>query len=406
MIRAAARLYADAFRDLPGDVWRLCFGLLLNRAGTMVLPFLSLYLVRELRYEAGPASAVLFAFGLGSVAGSYSGGALSGRWGAVTVQVVSLALAGAGFLALPLAGSFAVMAIAAFVVGVLSDAFRPACMAAVVEASPEPVQARAMGLMRLAANAGMAIGPAVGGLLATVDYRWIFVGEAATCWLAALWLFRSMRGRDLGRRETGGDAAAAGPSPWTDGPFLALLALVLLSALVLFQVFNSMPLYLAVDYGLDERQVGLIFAFNALLIVVFEMVLIKLLERRDPALVFGFGTFLMCAGFGLLPLGSGLGYAALTVVVWSVGEMLAFPFSNILVARRAAPGRTGQALGMYSATFAVAIVLAPAGLPILERFGGGVLWGAAGALGVPLWIAMALLARRLRRPAGVRGYRA
>ncbi len=400
MIRAIVSVYADAFRGLPADVWRLSFGLFLTRAGTMVLPFLSLYLVRELGYGADAAATVLFAFGLGSVAGSYAGGELSGRWGTFGVQVASLVLAGLAFLAVPQLGSFAAITAAVFLAGALNDVYRPACMAAVVEVSPPAVRARAMGLMRLAANAGIAFGPAVGGLLAAVDYRWIFVGDAVTCWLAAAWLVLAFRGRQIRAPAASAGEAAAGPSLWRDGPFMALLGLVLIASLVLFQVFNTLPLYLVDDYGFDEPLVGLVFAFSTALIVAFEMILIKLLENRDPFHLLGFGFFLMCAGFGLLPFGRGLGFAALAVAVWTVGEMIALPFSNVLVAQRAAAGRTGQAMGMYSAVFSVAAVLAPViGLPMLDRYGGR-LWIACGLIGIPLWIGMAVLARKMRGAPG------
>ncbi len=400
MLRAAVRIYADAFRGLPGDVWRLSIGLLLTRAGTMVLPFLSLYLVREMGYDAGVAATVLFAFGMGSVAGSYAGGELSGRVGTLGVQIVSLILAGFAFLAVPQLHSFTALTFAVFVAGALNDTYRPACMAAVVEVAPAAVLARSMGLMRLAANAGIAVGPAVGGLLAAVDYRWIFVGDAVTCWLAAAWLFLTLRGREIQGPRQNAEEAVEGPSLWTDGPFMAFLGLVLLASLVLFQAFNTLPLYLVDDYGFDEPLVGLVFAFSTGLIVVFEMVLIKSLEHRDPARLLGFGFFLMCVGFGLLPFGRGIAFAALAVTVWTFGEMLALPFSNVLVAQRAAAGRAGQAMGMYSAVFSVAAVLAPIiGLPVLDRYGGDVLWTAAGLIGIPLWIGMAVLARKMRENA-------
>lgn len=400
MIRNLGRLYADAFRGLPAVVWRLSAGLLINRAGTMVLPFLSLYLVRELGYETSAAGLVLLAFGLGSMVGSYLGGAISGRVGTVRVQIASLALAGVGFLLLVQLRSVAAMALGVFAVGAISDAFRPACLASVVEAAPAALRTRALGLVRLAANAGMAIGPAAGGLLAEIDYRFIFVGEAATCWLAGLWLWRSLRGHEIQQPEVRAAAGQArGPSVWTDGPFIALLLLIFPTVLVLFQVFSTLPLYLTSEYALSERQVGLVFALNATLIVAFEMVVIKLLERRDPALVLGFGMFLMCAGFGLLPFGRGMAYAALTVVVWTVGEMLALPFSNALVAQRAGAGRAGEAMGLYTAMFSVAVVVAPPlGLWVLERFGGDVLWVACGLVGIPAWVLTAVLARTLRRP--------
>lgn len=398
MIRALGRLYADAFRGLPAQVWRLSAGLFINRAGTMVLPFLSLYLVRELGYEKGDASLVLFAYGLGSVVGAYGGGAISGRVGTRRVQIGSLILAGSGFLVLSQARGFAALSTCVFVVAAMSDAYRPACLTAIAEAATGDLRPRAMGLMRLAANAGMAVGPALGGVLARVDYFWIFVGEAVTCWGAAVWLLGFVRD-EAPQHEEHQPATAAGARPlWREGQLLALLGLIFVMALVLFQVFTTMPLYLTSAYGLNESELGFTFALNAVLIVAFEMVLIKLLEHRPPEHVLGVGAILMCAGFGLLPLGRSLGYAAFTVTIWSVGEMLAFPFSSVLVAERAGAGRIGPAMGMYSAVFSVALVAAPVvGLGVYERFGGDAVWTAAGLLAVPLWISIVSLGARASR---------
>lgn len=403
MFRAIGRLYADAFRGLPAQVWRLSAGLLINRAGTMVLPFLSLYLVRELGFETTDASLVLFAYGLGSVVGSYGGGAISGRLGTWRVQVGSLILAGTGFLALSQLRGFAAVTLCVFAVSAVGDAFRPACLTAIAEAAPIELRPRAMGLMRLAANAGMAVGPALGGLLARVDYFLLFVGEAVTCWGAAVWLLGFVREKSPARKGEHSTVATA-RSLWRDGPLLALLGVVFVMALVLFQVFTTMPLYLSSAYGMNETELGFIFALNAVLIVAFEMVLIKLLEHRPPEHVLGLGGFLMCVGFGLLPFGHGVGYAAFTVVVWSVGEMLAFPFSNVLVAERAGAGRIAPAMGMYSAVFSVALVAAPVvGLGVLKRFGGDALWTASALLAVPLWIATAALRPRTPRGAKAAG---
>ncbi len=388
------QLYVDAFRGLPPTVWKVSFGLLVNRAGTMVLPFLSLYLVRELDFTTGDASVLLFSFGLGSVAGAYLGGLAAGRYGSMPVQIVSLLASGVGFLMLGWLRSFVALVVGMFVVSAISDAFRPACMTAIVEASPDEVRARSMGLMRLAANAGMAIGPAAGGLLASVDYSWIFVGDAVTCVFAGFYLMHAVGVGGVVASRKPDTAAGSSKSLWLDGPFLALLALMLAATLVLFQIFNTLPLYLSEAYRLDERQIGLLFAFNAGLIVIFEMLLIKVFENQPPARLVGVGMFLLCAGFGLLPLGQSVAFAAATIVVWTAGEMLMIPFANVLVAERAGPGQAANAMGMYAAMYSVALILAPVvGLGIYERFGGDVLWTAAGLLGIPLWILTAVLGR-------------
>lgn len=401
MFRSIGRLYEEAFRGLPAPVWKLSFGLLVNRAGTMVLPFLSLYLIRELGFEASQVSLVLLVFGLGSVIGSYAGGALSGSLGTLWVQVWSLSLAGVGFLILGQLRSLPAVALGVFLISAISDAFRPACLTAMAEAAPGPIRARAMGLLRLAGNLGMAIGPALGGLLAEIDYQLIFIGESATCLAAAGWLWMALRGSAFGsKRPTveGADEAEAVGSLWRDRVFLGILALTLPSAVVLFQLFSTFPVYLSAAYGLGEKEIGLIFALNAGLIVTLEMPLIKTLERRPPAPLMGVGMLLLCLGFGLLPFGSGWFYLAFTVVVWTFGEMLMLPFAQVFVAERAGPGRTGKAMGIYASTFASAMLLAPAlGFWIYESFGAMALWVGAGSLGIPLCLGALLLARGVKK---------
>lgn len=401
MLRSIGRLYGEAFRGLPAPVWKLSLGLLVNRAGTMVLPFLSLYLIRELGFEATQVSLVLLAFGLGSVIGSYAGGVLSASLGALRVQVYSLGLAGAGFLVLGQLRSLPAMAFGVFLISAISDAFRPACLTALTEAAPGPIRARAMGLLRLAGNLGMAIGPALGGLLAEIDYQLIFFGESATCLAAGAWLWVALRGADLGSKRSenpGEKEVEAAGSLWRDRVFLGILALTLPSAMVLFQLFSTFPVYLTAAYGLGEKEIGLIFALNAGLIVALEMPLIKTLEHRPPAQLMAVGMLFLCLGFGLLPFGSGFLYLAFTVAVWTFGEMLMLPFAQVFVAERAGPERTGKAMGIYASTFASAMLLAPvSGFAVYETFGATTLWVGAGMLGIPLCLGALLLDRGVKK---------
>jgi predicted MFS family arabinose efflux permease len=407
LIRSTLRLYRDSFSGLPRPVWYLALGLLANRAGTMVLPFLSLYLVEETGMSTSRAGVVMLCFGLGSVAGSFLGGKLSDRFSAVRVQEASLAVSGAGFLAISQVRSFELMAAGMFVLSTVSEAFRPACLTATLRHCPEEMHVRALALIRLAANLGMAIGPAVGGLLAGIDYVWLFVGDGLTCWLAAVLLLATLRpteraGAASGSRETeDGTAAPRG----VDGRFLMLLAITFALAFVFFQMFSTVPLYLNRDYGLSERRIGLLFSLNGGLITLFEMVLVRVLERRNPAAIMGWGALMICTAFATFPLGTGFTFAALVFVVVTAGEMLALPFGNGLAARlameRGGGRHTGAYMGWYSMTFSVAFIIAPfTGLTVIEALGPRALWSGIGAVGPLALLLSASLARRIpSRPA-------
>jgi predicted MFS family arabinose efflux permease len=379
-------------------VWLQAAAMMINRSGTMVLPFLGLYLTHERGFTAIAAGRVLSLYGVGAVAGSFLGGWLSDRLGPVRTQQLSLLGAGIGFIVLGSLRTPVGIGIAVLALSVAADAFRPATFAAVAQRSDVAVRTRSLALIRLAANAGMSIGPAVGGLLAVHHYGLLFWADALTCWAAAVMLAIS-----FGRS---GPAAAPVPaaerevrrSPWRDGPFLLFLALIALMATVFFQILGTMPLYWREHLRLAEDGIGLLLALNTVIIVLVEMVFVRSLENRDPLRLVAFGTVLMCGGFALMPLGSGVWYVAATIVVWTVGEMLVMPQSNAFASLRAGAGGTGRYMGAYMLAFATAFVAAPlAGTTVYQRWGGDVLWLACGAAGVVLASGFAALSLVMRR---------
>ena len=402
-LRRLGRSYARAFSGLPGEVWILAVATLVNRAGTMVLPFLTLYLTGQFGWSPAAAGRMLALYGAGAIGGSFLGGWAADRWSPVAVQQFSLLGTGVGFLALTRLSSEHAFGIAMVAISLVAEMYRPALLAAAGKDVPAEVRGRSMGLLRLAVNAGMSIGPAVGGLLATVNYDLLFVADACTCWAAAAVLFlarhrAARRAKPPGLETAAGTASLAG-SPWRDGPFLAFLGLALVLAIVFFQINGTFPLYLHHEYGLSEAGIGGLLGLNALIVVACEMLILHRVERLSPLAVIGPGAFLRCLGFALLPLGRGALFAAGTVVVWTVGEMLTLPLANIFVAARAGPGRAGRYIGAYTMAFSTAFLVAPAlGLSVYGRFGGGVLWGAAGAVGGGLWLGFRALERVLASP--------
>jgi predicted MFS family arabinose efflux permease len=180
-----------------------------------------------------------------------------------------------------------------------------------------------------------------------------------------------------------------------------LIALVLGS--VFFQYLSTLPLYLRRIYGLREDQIGMLLALNGFLIVAFEMVLIHWAERGNRLLLTGLGCLLVCVGFGMMPLGASIPWVAMTIVVWTSGEMLSLPLMNALVAGRAGARSQGRYMGMYNVAFSVSFVLGPvAGTFVFERFGPDVLWLGIGAMGLPLCLLAIALIRPFRREEAAR----
>ena len=400
MLSSILHVYREAFRGLPREAWLLSLVALINRAGTMVLPFLSLYLTEDRGVSVTGAGRILAVYGLGAAAGSYLGGWLSDRIGATRTQIVSMAASGVAFFAFLLLDSPLEITLGAFVLSVVVETLRPAVMTDMANRVPGPLQVRAFALLRLAVNLGMGIGPAVAGFLALRDYAWLFVVDAVSCWIAALLLVGLLVRSPVNEETTETESAASSRSPWRDGPFLMFMALMTMMAAVFFQVFSTLPLFFRRGYDFGEGTIGLLLALNAALIVAFEMVLIHRLEQRERLMLVGLGAFLVGAGLGLMPLGSSIPFVALTIVVWTFGEMLALPIANAVVADRAGRAQRGRYMGVYMMAYSVAFVFAPAGGTwVFDRFGAETLWYGSAAVGALLW----LWALSLRRALGSSG---
>lgn len=359
MIRAVSERYLAAYRGLPREVWMLAAVLFVNRSGTMVLPFLTLYLTRQLTLSDATAGQMISVYGLGSVAGSYLGGRLSEHLGAFRVQTVCMFLAVPLFLLIPHCRTLTQTAIALAMLAVIHEAVRPANATAIARVTTHDNRTRAFGLQRLAANLGFSFGPAIGGYVAEFSFHLLFVLDALTTLLAAVLLLSFFRMRKQESPNGSTTIAQVGVTPIKDRRFVMFLLLYLATLIVFMQLLVTYPLYLRDHFGFDKPKIGLMFAVNTSIIVLFEMLLVDYTRHWPLLRLVGWGSFLCCAGFGMLPFGDSGLWCVLAMIVATVGEMLSFPGAAAYVSRLSPPGYEGRYMGWYSMMLSLAWVIAP-----------------------------------------------
>jgi len=384
-MRKIIQIYKASFSGLPKQAWLLALVVLVNRSGMMVIFFLTLYLTQNLGFSVTRAGYIMGVWGAGSLFGSYLGGWLSDRWGTYRVQWMSLLWGGIGFIVLGRMQTFQSIAITLFILAVIAEAFRPASLTAFSEICPPATRTRGLVLNRMAANLGVAVGPAVGGVLARMDYAYLFWVDGMTC-LAAAAVFIAMfqHGRKFKKIQTPtGTQRMRMLSPWRDSIFMGMMGLMLVMGMVFNQIFSTWPVYLREVHLLFEDQIGLLLAVNAIFIVILEMPLIHRIENKPPILIIAAGTVMLFSGFFILPFGTGYGYVILTVILWTFGEMLVFPLAATFIAGRAADENRGQYMGFFTLTFSLAFVLGPnLGTRIYAAWGPENLWLGSGIVGV------------------------
>jgi predicted MFS family arabinose efflux permease len=368
--------YLNTFRGLSREVWWLSLITLINRAGTMVIPFLTIYLKEELHFEYAQVGWIMSAFGFGSFAGAWIGGKLTDKIGYYKVMVLSLILSGFLFIWVQELEKFWQLSLGVFLLMTVADAFRPAMFVAVSAYSKPENKTRSIALIRLAINMGFSAGPALGGLvIVSIGYTGLFWIDGLTCILAGLILLNVLhpkKSKVLDNIENKNPKSA-----YSDWYYIVFLIALVLFGVVFLQYFSTIPLYYSEVHALTQDKIGLILAMNGLIICAFEMPLVKWLENTGRSMMglMLFGGILTMLSFVVLNLTGWIGILIIGMFLMTVGEMISFPFSNAFAMQRAKRGNQGEFMALYSMTFAISHIIGHNfGMQMVDSFGFEITW--------------------------------
>ena len=369
--------YLNTFKGLSKEVWWLALITLINRAGTMVIPFLSLYLRESLHFSLPDVGWIMTCFGLGSVVGSWLGGKLTDKIGYYKVMKVSLFLTGLLFIALQYVTTFYGFCIGIFLVMLVADTFRPAMFVALNNYSKPENKTRSVTLIRLAINLGFSAGPAVGGLIITsLGYNGLFWVDGVTCILATLLLINVLHPK---KAIIADEIKVENPkSIFSDKAFWVFFVSMFIFGLIFLQYFSTMPLYYKDAHYLSEFEIGILLGLNGFLIFILEMPLIKWLEdsKYTKEFLIFIGLLLTGISFLVLLVTNWVGILVIGMLFMTIGEMIAFPFSNAFVMERAKTGKQGEYMAYYSISFSISHIFGHnMGLQMVDNLGFNTTWG-------------------------------
>ncbi|HVZ95366.1 MAG TPA: MFS transporter [Chitinophagaceae bacterium] len=402
MIAKTVSLYKRAYGGLSPGTWWLSLVMVVNRSGTMVIPFMTMYLTQQYGVNIEKAGFVMSLFGLGAILGALAGGKLIDRLGYYFVQMFALVFGGIMFITLGQMHSYTAICICVFILAVINESFRPANTVAIAHYSKEQNRTRSYSLNRLAINVGWAAGGALGGILASFNYGLLFWVDGLTNLAAAIVLYITLSPkRNPATEVKSKEKPEAAASVYKDKIYLSFIVLVFFFALCFFQLFTTIPVFFKVSFHLSILFIGMVMALNGLIIAVFEMITIFSLEGKRPPLHFISGGVLMVsAAFVLLNLPYlNTGVVAIgCMLILTVGEILAMPFMNAYWISRTRPNNRGQYAALYSVAWASAQTVGPyAGSLVAEHASYKTLWIIAGAV----CFMLAIFYRRLQPPPAV-----
>jgi MFS family permease len=389
---------------LPATFWFLWLGTIVNRLGGFAVPFLMLYLTARLELTVSSAAIVVSALGAGSFAAQLTGGELADRLGRRPVLLLSFFAAPVAMLFVGLVREPWQLGLGTLLLGFFTDLYRPAMSAAVVDLVPEDRRTRAFGYIYWAINLGAALAPIMAGFLANVDYFLLFLGDAATTavfGIIVLLRVPESQARDVAAAARVRTSARVGLA-LRDGVLMAFTVLSVFVGIIYAQATVTLPLAMAAD-GLPPSDYGLAIAVNGALVVLVTVWISRMAEGWPRYGAIALSVLLLGIGFGLTGLADTLGFYALTVAVWTLGEVLGATVAPVIVADMSPPALRGLYQGIFGSSFGLAFFLGPTlGGLAFEHLGQDALWTIAFGLGVAValaYLGLSVVAGRRVAPA-------
>jgi predicted MFS family arabinose efflux permease len=387
MLKTAFQRYINNFRGFTREIWILTFITFINRAGTMVLPFLSKYLKEDLHFSYSQVGWIMVFFGCGSIIGSWLGGKLSDKIGFYKIMIFSLFTTGVLLFCIQFITSFVGLCIGMFVLMIIADMFRPAMFVSIGAYAKPENRTRALTLVRLAINLGFAAGPALGGLIImTIGYNGLFWIDGTTCIVAILifWLKVKEKKKSNFIDKKDPDNVLT-HSVLKDKPFWIFLGTCLITGILFFQLFTTIPLYHREQFDLSEFQTGLLLTMNGVLVFFCEMAIVGYVERKkiNKVKIVSIGSLFMAISLFLMLVNTWAGLLIIMMIFMTFAEMFAFPFSNSVALSRAPKGHEGRYMAIYTMSFSLAhIFSSKIGMEIIDNFGYQTNWFFMGMLGL------------------------
>ncbi|MFD8304210.1 MDR family MFS transporter [Streptomyces sp. NPDC059690] len=393
-LRRAAR---ETVSGLPREFWWLWTSTLVNRLGAFVATFMALYLTLDRGYSASYAGLVASLHGLGGVVSSLGGGVMADRLGRRPTLLIAQSSTAACVALLGFVHDPVAIAAVAFLVGMASNASRPAVQAMMADIVRPADRVRAFSLNYWAINLGFAISSMAAGFIAEFSYLAGFLIEAGMTAVCAVVVFlklpESRPERTVAQREA--EEGIGLGTVLRDGRYMGVVGLSFLVALVFQQGSVGLPVAMGAA-GFTPADYGLAIAVNGILIVALQIPVTRFIADRDPRRLLVVSSVLAGYGFGLTAFAGSVGVFALTVCVWTLGEMINAPTQTGLVVRLSPVHGRGRYQGVYTLSWSLAALVAPlmSGV-VIDRLGAGWLWGLCAAVGTLAAVGYGVLMRRM-----------
>jgi len=349
--------------EFPSQFWLMFTGMIISTIGTsMVWPFLMIYASGKLKQPLTIVTSLMTVNAGMAIISSFIAGPILDRVGRKGVMVVSLMLNAVGNLFLSQAQGLLAFGLIMGFNGAMNPLFRVGADAMMADLIPPEKRADAYSLLRMANNIGVAVGPAIGGFIASRSYTVAFILAATGMIIYSLLLtffaHETLPGQALASQQPDEPFGGYGRI-FSDRKFMPFAAAFTLTQVCSALIWVLLSVYLKNNFKISESLYGFIPTTNALMVILFQISVTQVTKRFPPLTVLAVGTLFYATAVSSIAFGQGFWAFWASMVVMTLGELMLMPTATTYAANLAPADMRGRYMSLYGLTWAVASGLGP-----------------------------------------------
>ena len=397
----------EQFTSYPRPFRVLIVGTFIDRiGGAIIFPFLSLYVAQRFNVGMTEVGLLFGVWSISSLVGSMIGGALADKYGRKVVMVFGLVFSALSALFMGFVNDMRAFYLLAVFAGVLSDIGGPARQAMVSDLLEGEQRSEGFGLIRVVANLAVAIGPAIGGILASISYMLLFILDAcASCITAAIVIKAIPETKPEKKDDQPSESILQTVKGYglvsKDGLFMAYILATMVMIVVYSQMYSTLSVYLNKFHGVSSQGFGYLMSMNAAMVVIMQFWIAKRIKKYPPMVMMMIASALYGIGYLMFAFVGQYVFFIIAMATITIGEMLHIPVAQTLVSFFAPEDMRGRYMAAYGLGWALPNTFAPllAGL-IMDNYDPELVWYWAGLLSLVAIIAFGFLRKPTRERFG------
>jgi len=377
------------YREYPKQFWVIVGSNFIDRiGGALIFPFFALYITMKFQVGMTEVGLLFALFSVTDMIGNMIGGALTDFLGRKTMIILGLIISAITSLGMGLVNELEWFYVMGAVSGLFATAAGPAHEAMLIDILPEKKRSEGFGVMRVAMNLSVAIGPAIGGFLASRSYLILFVADTVTSLITALIVYlvveESMPEEKESKVNKGfKDTFIGYGDVLKDRKFMLFVVISTIATLVYSQMYSTLSVFLRDVHGVPESGYGWLMTLNAGMVVLFQFMITRRISKRPPMLILALGSLLYVIGFGMYGFVNVYLMFMLAMVIITIGEMVIIPIAQAYVGNAAPEDMRGRYSGVMGFSWMIPWMIGPllAGL-IMDNGDPNWVWYGSAILGM------------------------